>query len=186
MPSTTVTSALHESQPRWFAIQTRAKSEKAVLRNLSRKGVHAYLPLQKLYRRYQRSTRLAELPLIRGYVFVRIVQKDYVRVLETEHVCGFVQIGKNLAPIPEAEIQLLRRITLEDGLDLEAQPGALLAGDPVEIRAGNLTGLRGTIAQVDGKNRFLVELERLGYRLLITIDAAFLEKTRLNATTPQN
>ena len=57
-------------------------------------------------------------------------------------------------------------------------------GDPVEIRAGSLTGLRGRIVRKDNRQRFQVELERLGYNLLIAIDAAFLQKTKLKLPAP--
>lgn len=170
------TTQLHETEPRWFAIQTRPKGEKFVQRLLAKKGIHAYVPLQRLLRRYTRSTRLVEKPLINCYVFVRIVQAQYLPVLETEHVSGFIKFNKGLIAIPEAEIELLRRITLEDGLELELVRGALQEGDPVVINAGNLAGLRGKIVQAAGKNRFQVELETLGYSLLMDVDAAFLQK----------
>ena len=51
------------------------------------------------------------------------------------------------------------------------------AGDPVEIAAGNLTGMKGRIVKVEGKRKMQVELTHLGYSLLITVDRAFLEKT---------
>lgn len=165
---------LHDTEPRWFAVKTRSKSEKFVQRMLAKKGIHAYVPLQRLMRRYTRSTRIVEKPLINCYVFVRIVKQDYVPVLETENVSGFICFNKELIAIPEGEINVLRRITLEDGLEVEAVPGMLHAGDPVEITAGTLTGLRGHIVKQEGRQRFQVELERLGYSLLITIDSAFL------------
>lgn len=168
---------LHDTEPRWFAVHTRAKSEKMVWRQLDKKGVHAYVPLQRLLRRYAKSERWVEKPLIHGYVFVCITRAAYVAVLETEHVSGFVKFNKNLIAIPESEINVLRRITLEEGLILEAIPGSLDAGDSVEVNAGSLTGLRGRVIRGDGRHRFQVELENLGYSLLITVDAAFLQKT---------
>ena len=172
-----VVNHLQETEPRWFAVHTRSKSEKFVQRMLLKKGIQAWLPLQKLMRRYSRSTRLVEKPLINCYVFVRIVKSEYLPVLETENVAGFVKFNKNLIAIPEPEIELLKRVTLEDGLDVEAVPGAFMEGDPVEISAGNLTGMQGYIVQSEGKRRFKVALEQLGYSLLITVDAAFLQKT---------
>ncbi len=180
MPNTVVTNQLHETEPRWFAVYTRAKSEKFIQRALTKKHIHAYVPLQRLFRRYQRSTRLTEKPLIHGYVFVRIVRSEYLQVLETENVSGFVKFNKNLISIPETEIETLRRITLEEGLDLQALPGTLETGDLVEICAGNLTGLSGRVVRVDGKRQFQVELNRLGFRLLISIDSSFLQKTALS------
>ncbi len=171
---------LHLSEPRWFAVRTRSKSEKMVQRMLEKKGISAWLPLQKLLRRYTRSTRMTEKPLLNGYVFVRIVQGQYVRVLETEHVAGFVRFSKDLIAVPQAEIDILKRITLEEGLEVEAVPGVAFAeGDPVEISAGNLMGLAGRVVRSEGKRKFQVELQHLFHSLLITVDAAFLAKTQL-------
>lgn len=170
---------LHDTEPRWFAVHTRSKSEKFVQRMLAKKGIQAWLPLQKLLRRYTRSTRVTEKPLINCYVFVRIVKAQYLPVVETENVAGFVKFSKNLLSIPEAQIELLKRITLEEGLDVEAVKGGFSEGDPVEIAFGNLAGLRGRIVRVEGKRKFQVELDYLFHSLLITVDAAFLEKTGL-------
>lgn len=167
---------LHPTEPRWFAVRTRSKSEKLVRRMLEKKGVEAWLPLQRLLRRYTRSTRLTEKPLLNGYVFVRIVRDQYVAVLETEHVAGFVRFSKDLLAVPQAELDILRRIVLEEGLEVEAIPGALAEGDPVEISAGHLMGMKGRVVRVEGKRRFQIELQYLLHSLLITVDAAFLTK----------
>ena len=177
--ATRVVNQLHGTELRWFAVNTRSKSEKFVQRMLTKKGIHAWLPVQKLLRRYTRSTRWVEKPLINSYVFVKIVKDQYVPVLETENVAGFVKFSKELVAIPEAEIDLLKRITLEDGLDVEAVPGVLAEGDPVEIAAGNLMGLKGRIVKSEGKRKFQVELQYLFHSLLITVDAVFLERTQL-------
>jgi transcription antitermination factor NusG len=171
---------LDETEPRWFAVYTRSKSEKFVQRMLNKKGIHAYLPLQRLLRRYTRSTRMVEKPLINCYVFVKIVRTQYVPVLETENVSGFVKFNKNMIAIPEHEIDILRRITLEDGLDVEVVQGHLDEGDMVEIAAGALMGMKGRVIKSEGKHKFQVELSYLFHSLLITIDAAFLEKTNLS------
>lgn len=176
MTDYTAQNHLHDTELRWFAVQTRSKSEKFVQRVLTKKGIQVYVPLQRLMRRYTRSTRLVEKPLINCYVFVRITKAEYLPVLETENVSGFVRFNKKLIAIPEAEISLLKRVTLEDGLEVEAVPGALATGDPVEIRAGGLIGLRGQVVKVEGKHRFQVELKHLGHSLLMTVDSAILEK----------
>lgn len=168
---------LHEHELRWFAVHTRSKSEKFVQRLLEKKGIHAWVPLQKIMRRYTRSIRLVEKPLINCYVFVKIVKDGYLPVLETAHVAGFVKFNKTLLSIPEFEMDILRRITLETDLDVEAVPGSFTEGDPVEIAAGNLTGMKGRIVKLEGKRKMQVELAHLGYSLLITVDRAFLEKT---------
>ena len=145
---------LHSSEPRWFAVKTRSKSEKFVKRMLEKKGVSAYLPLQQFMRKYVRSKRLVEKPLINCYVFVQITQTQYVPVLETENVTGFVKFNKDIIAIPEAEIDIIRRVTLEGGLDVTALTGNFEAGDLVEIAAGTLMGLKGRVAKKEGKRTF--------------------------------
>jgi len=167
---------LHASEHKWFAVHTRSKSEKYVQRLLSKKGIHAYVPLQRLLRRYTRSTRMVEKPLINSYVFVKIVKNEYVPVLETENVAGFVKFNKNMIAIPEEEMAILRRITLEDDIDVEVIVGAVHEGDLVEISAGHLMGLRGRVIEKQGRTRFQVELEHMGFSLLMSVDAAFLAK----------
>jgi transcriptional antiterminator RfaH len=173
------TNQLHETESRWFAVRTRSKSEKFVQRILEKKDVEAYLPLQSIMRRYARTVRKVQKPLISCYIFVKIVKSQYLPILETENVAGFVRISKDLFAIPEEEILLLRRITLEDGLEIEAQEGKFGLGDAVEVSAGNLFGLKGHVVKAEGKRKVQVELEHIGYSLLITIDANFLMKTGL-------
>ncbi|MCB0620396.1 MAG: UpxY family transcription antiterminator [Saprospiraceae bacterium] len=166
---------LHETERRWFAVYTRFKSEKMAFRQLTRKGVKAYLPLQTFTRRYTRKVRKVELPLISCYVFVKITSQEYVTVLETEHVHDFVRFSRNLISIPDEEIDLMRRI-LGENLEVSAEPSQLQAGDRVEIIAGNLTGLQGRLVEQQDKKHMLVDLDRLGYTLRISVDRVLLQR----------
>lgn len=181
MNNTTPINDLDGSEHRWFAVRTRSKSEKFVLRMLEKKGIHAYLPLQQFMRKYARSKRLVEKPLINCYVFVHIVQAQYVPVLETENVTGFVKFNKDLIAIRDAEIDTIRRITLETDLEIAAVTGHFETGDRVEIAAGTLMGLKGRVLKQEGKRCFQVELATVGISLLITVDGAFLAKLPSNA-----
>lgn len=163
-------------EKRWFAVQTRFKSEKMAQRQLARKGVQAYLPLMRYTRRYTRKIRHTEIPLISCYVFVKINADDYIRVLETEHVLDFVRFAGQLAPIPEQEIDLMRRI-MGENWEVTAERTTFQVGDQVEIAAGNLTGLRGLLVETTDKQQVLIELERLGYTLRISIDPALLSRS---------
>lgn len=164
-------------EPRWFAINTRYKCEKMAFRQLVRKGVPVYLPLQKHTRRYTRKIRVVELPLISCYLFVKITKADYVKVLETENVVGFVRFSQNLISIPEDEINLMRRI-LGEGWEVQAEKTTFVKGDEVEIAVGNLLGMKGVLVDVsEQKPQVLVELERMGYTLRISVDKSILVKT---------
>lgn len=168
---------LIEYEPRWFAIRTRFKCEKVVQKQLAGKGITAYLPLQKHLRKWDRKKRVVELPLITCYVFVKIVKAQYVKVLETEHVVGFVRFSKNLIAIPEEEIEIIRRVVAED-IETEAHPASLSTGQEVEIAWGRLAGIRGKLVAVEGKHSVIVELDHIGFSLQMTIDPDWLKKVK--------
>ena len=177
MSAETYENHLDPADPRWFAIYTRFKCEKMAFHQLARKGISVYLPLQKHTRRYTRKIRTVELPLISCYLFVKIVKDQYVPVLETENVQGFVKFAQNLISIPDHEIDLMKRI-LGENWEVQAERTTFVAGDEVEISVGNLLGMKGTLVEVkDDKPQVLVELERLGYTLRISVDKSILKKT---------
>ncbi len=160
---------------KWFAVYTNYKREKIVEKRLKEKGVQCYLPLQRLVRQYSKRRKIVDLPLMSCYVFVKITKSDYVRVLETEHVLNFVHFSRNLISIPDDEILLLKRILGEE-LELSVEQNVWEPGDAVEIVQGNLAGLKGKLVERQGKNQFLVEFEKLGYKLLLSLDLGVIRK----------
>lgn len=166
---------LHHSEQRWFAVYTKYKCEKLVNKQLQRKGIEVYLPLQKVVRRYTSRIKRLELPLISCYIFVKVSQQDYIQVLETNNVLEFVKIGRNLISIPEREIEILRRVVGEGNV-LEIEPTRYQVGDRVEIISGGLTGMSGKLVTVHNKKRFVVELETIGYSLHMEVEPAILQR----------
>ncbi len=162
-------------QPKWFAVYTSYKREKVALKQLQIKGVEAYLPIQKLVRKWGRKTRVVELPLISNYLFVKITKKEYVSVLECGYVNGFVKFSNNLLAIPEEEINTLKRI-LSENIEVSIAESRFYKGDQVEITSGNLYGLKGKLVKIEGKKSVLVDLQYMGYALQLSVDPAVLRK----------
>ena len=133
----------------------------------------AYLPLIQKTKRYTRKIKQYEIPLINCYAFVCINKEEYIRVLETEYVLKFIKQGQNLVSIPSQEIELLKRIVGEVK-DIEARELSWTEGQEVEIISGHLSGLSGRLIQKRNKKEFAVELQNIGYELIIHIDPAFL------------
>ncbi len=84
---------LDNIEKKWFAIYTRYKREKIVRKQLTEKGVEAYLPLSTHKRVYTRKIKIIELPLISCYVFVKITQSEYLTVASTQDVVKFVKFS---------------------------------------------------------------------------------------------
>ena len=61
-----------ENIKHWHAIYVCSRSEKKVCENLNKKNIEAYVPVVKTIRQWSDRKKKIELPLINGYVFVRI------------------------------------------------------------------------------------------------------------------
>ncbi len=164
---------LDEEDARWFAVYTKYKREKMVAKYLAQKNIEHYLPLQRFTRHYTRKTKKVELPLISCYIFTKIKKSEYIPVLETPDVVHFVRFSNNLISIPEAEIEILKRVVGE-GIPVQLEKGCLALGDAVEIIGGPLTGLSGVLLEKQNQKNFVVELSSMGYSLIMQINPAFL------------
>lgn len=67
---------LDSIEKKWFAIYTRFKREKMVLKRLTEKGVEAYLPLSTHKRVYTRKIKIIQLPLISCYVLLKLFNRN--------------------------------------------------------------------------------------------------------------
>lgn len=168
---------LHFTEPRWFAVYTSFRREKLVKKMLDKKNIECYLPINRVTRRYASRNKIVDFPLISCYIFVKIIKGQYVPVLETEHVVKFTKIGRDLLAIPEREINIIKRVVGE-GLEISMEQADFTIGDDVEIISGNLTGLKGKLMSLDGKNKFAVALDNIGFSLTMSVDASLLNKIR--------
>ena len=167
--------SIPENTPQWYAIRTQLKCEKQVATFLDRADVNAYLPLQQYTRKWGRRVVDVQIPLISNYIFVNITRADYVKVLQTEYVYGFIKFGGQLIPIPEREIDLIKRI-LGEYKNIDVQSLEFEEGEEIEIIAGKLTGLKGKLVKKEGKNKVLVELQNIGLGLYLTVELGMIQK----------
>lgn len=159
----------------WFAITTKYKCEKYVTEVIQRMGFDAYVPLLRKTKRYTRKIKTYEIPLISCYAFVKISAADKVRVLQVPYVHNFVRFDGKITSVPEHEMQMMRRVVGEIS-DVIAEPRLWTRGDKVEVIAGNLTGIQGTLIEQNGKHEFIIELETLGYQLRMVVDRSVLRR----------
>ncbi|MDO1449784.1 UpxY family transcription antiterminator [Rhodocytophaga aerolata] len=159
----------------WFAIYTKSKFEKKVYSLLLEQSIEAYLPLQKKLHQWSDRKKWIECPLINSYVFVRITEKDYFRVLNTPGVVCYVTFSGKAAPIRDAEIDILKRILSAD-VELKFSTEDLQIGEEVEIISGKLLGLQGELVEYKGGKRVIVRIGNTGHNLLLTIPTNHLRR----------
>lgn len=168
---------MDQVNPQWFAIRTQFRKEKYVAKQLMMEGVVAYVPILKSKRYYKSKIKDVELPLIPNYAFVKITRSEYVQVLRTLGFLAFVHFSGTIIPIPEEEMQTLKMVVAEEEI-LKCESDHFSKGDIVEIKTGNLVGMKGELIEENGKKGFVVKLERLGLYLTIAIETHLLRKIK--------
>jgi transcription antitermination factor NusG len=162
-----------ESQCHWFAVYTASNHEKKVEQYLHMRDIETYLPLYTVTRRWRnRTTVKLELPLFRGYVFVRIARTESARVLAVPNVRFIVGDGRKGLPLPDEDMEVLRA-----GLRLrQVDPHPYVkVGARVRIRCGPLTGLEGVVVRKDDQLRVVLSLDLIRRSVAVHVTADEVE-----------
>ena len=153
----------------WHAVYVKSRTEKKAQAELQFKNIESFLPLQRKLRQWSDRKKWVEIPLISGYLFVKICRKEYDFVLQSDYVVSYVRFEGVAAVIPENQIDNLKLMLKQDNLDIEILHETFAPGQMVDVVAGPLIGLRGKLVRIKGKNKVAVELEQLGYAALVEI-----------------
>jgi len=160
-------------QRNWFAVYTASNHEKKVQENLRMRDIETFLPLYEATHRWKnRTTVKVDLPLFRGYVFVRIAVTENARVLAVPNVRFLVGDGRKALPLPDEEIELLRT-----GLHLrQVDPYPYVkVGARARIRSGPLAGLEGIVVRKDDQLRVVLSLDLIRKSIAVHVSADELE-----------
>lgn len=172
-----VTDDLHLREQRWFAVRTASRHEKKAGNELSKAGIECYVPLRERVYKYASKQVTRQLPLLTGYVFVRIRKEEELTVRRAHYVSRFVTLGPNRRQVTEAEIQLLRTLSADRDLNWDTVEDAFdfHEGTPVEIIKGPLVGIRGHYLRKKNKRTFIISLGSFGACLsTCEVDPTFL------------
>jgi transcription antitermination factor NusG len=156
---------------KWHAVYVKSRTEKKAQTELQFKDVETFLPLQRKLRQWSDRKKWVEMPLISGYLFVKICRKEYDSVLQSNYVVSYVRFEGVAAVIPDNQIEYLKLMLKQDNLDIEIVRESIAPGQMIDVIAGPLIGLRGKLIRIKGKNKVAVELEQLGYSALVEIQS---------------
>ena len=162
-------------EPRWYAIHTRARHEKAVTAQLHRIGVTTFLPLIRQTHRWSDRQKTIQCVLFDCYTFVCLeaYAKKHRPILETPGVIGFVGIRGVGLPIPEKEIENIRNL-LANNIPCTPYP-FLRTGRRVRIRGGCMDGLEGILVAKNSDQSLVVSVEMIQRALAVRIDGYDVE-----------
>lgn len=153
----------------WNAIYTRHQHEKIVADNLNRIGVEVFLPTYNVIRQWTDRKKCLSLPLFSCYVFLRNCFEQRWEILSTPGVHSFVMFAGRPAPIPDLEIEAIRKAAMS-GLRIEPHP-FLRCGDRVRVSSGPLAGTEGVLVRRKGSYRLVLSLQLLAKSIAVEVDA---------------
>jgi transcription antitermination factor NusG len=169
-PPGIVTSTAEEAA--WYALYTRSRFEKKLMGELTSRSIEVFLPMREVLSRWKDRKKRVWLPLFPSYVFVHHVDTpaNRHRILNVPGAVRFVGFDSKTVPVPLDQIEGIRRF-LESNLALDPYP-YMKIGRRVEIIAGPLKGIQGTLVQKKGKFRFVIQVDLIRQAVSVEIDAS--------------
>ena len=137
----------------WWAVYTRSRQEKELMRKLRAMEISFYSPLvPHRSRSPQGRIRTSYLPLFSNYVFLYGDVEARTRALTTNTISRTIEV-ENPAVLVRDLRQIHDLIARGSPVTPEAklQPGA-----PVRIRSGSMKGIEGTVIQRHGEMHLIV------------------------------
>lgn len=156
--------------PAWYALWTRSRHEQVVREQLERKGYVAFLPTIPKWSRWKDRKKRIDWPLFPGYCFARFDAAERLPILKCTGVVNIVSFDGEVAPIPDVEIESIRRLVESD---LQYDPCPLIKeGSLVEVTHGPLKGVSGRLVRKGAHARLILAVDLIGQAVSVEVDAA--------------
>lgn len=156
----------------WFALRVRSNYERVAAIHLRDRGFEEFSPTYKTERQWSDRKKQIDAFLFPGYVFCRLNPTDRLPVLTIPGVVGLVGFGKGPTPIPQNEIESVRRMV---GSGLLVAPWPFLsAGEAVLIERGPLAGVEGILKEVKKSFRLVVSVHLLQRSVSVEVDRSWV------------
>lgn len=154
----------------WYAIWTRSRHEQIVRDQLERKGYEAFLPTVTRWSRWKDRRKKIDWPLFPGYCFARFGSEKRLPILTCTGVVSIVSFNGDIAPIPDQEIDAIRRLVQSD---LQYDPCPLIReGEMVEVVHGPLKGVTGRLTRKGAHARLVLAVDLIGQAVSVEVDAS--------------
>ncbi|MGA3187684.1 MAG: UpxY family transcription antiterminator [Bryobacteraceae bacterium] len=153
----------------WYAVRVKSNCELVASVAIKNRGYEEFLPVYRTQRRWSDRIREIEAPLFPGYVFARLDPFNRLPILTVPGVVGIVSFAKQPIPIPDVEIDAVRRV-LQTGAHCGPWP-LLKAGQLVRIERGSLAGIEGILVQVKSRYRLVISVSILQRSVAVEVDS---------------
>jgi transcription termination/antitermination protein NusG len=159
----------------WYAVQTRARHEKAVVHRLRERSVTTFFPTVTEVHRWSDRKKIIEVPLFSCYLFVKLMpcNEDRQKVLRLDGVLDLVGTDRMGTPIPNEQIEAVRAL-VDEKLPYACHP-YLRVGQRVRIRSGALNGVEGILLSRKADQKLIISIDAMQRSLAVQIDGYDIE-----------
>lgn len=160
----------------WYAVQTRARNEKAIAARLQEQGLTTFLPLVSEVRRWSDRKKEVITPLFSCYVFVKLTARnndERMRVYRTNGVFRIVSMRGEAVPIPDEQIEALRTVVTQQ-VSWSEHP-FLKTGQRVRIRGGCLEGVEGVLVSHNADRTLIISVDAIQRSLAVRVEGYDVE-----------
>jgi len=160
---------------RWYAVYTAPRAEKKVSERFVQEGIDHYLPIQTVKRRWSDRIKEVQVPVVNGYIFVRINSTEFIKVTHVYGALSFVKEGGQPVAIPDKQMEGLRFMVEHADEPVEYSQESFEHGETITIIKGPLEGMMGELIEIKGNHKVLIRLERFGCAVT-SVPISFVKK----------
>lgn len=156
----------------WWAIYTRSRQEKQLMRRLREAGVGFYAPMiSRRVRSPAGRVRVSHLPLFPNYVFLRGDNDARYQAVCTGNVSRCIEVDDSLQLV--TDLRQIRDL-IATGQPL-APESRLDAGDRVRVKTGQFAGFEGRIVRRQQETRLVVDVRFMNQGASVLLEDCQLE-----------
>lgn len=160
---------LGQNPYQWYAVYTRANSERKLFENLQEKNIECYLPMKKVLKTWSDRKKWVEEPLFRSYIFVKVSNREFFNVLSFPGAVCYVSFGGRAQSIPSGQIETIKTFLAQSEHEIIVSHERIQKGVSVEVLFGSFKGIIGEVVNILGQSRLLIRIDSLNCSMYANI-----------------
>lgn len=161
---------------KWYAVYTNPRAEKKVELELIKRSYKVFLPQRTTLKQWSDRKKKVTVPLFPSYIFIFIdLERSFYDIQSISGIVKFIRFGQEIVSIREQQIQEIR-LFLSNFDNYEVLNEVFEPKMKVEVLAGPLKGIIGTISEIKGNKLFSIEVEQIGFSLALSLPPNYLKK----------
>lgn len=163
---------MSDKNPVWLVAYTLPKTEKKVHEKLKLMGITSLLPLVEKVQIWSDRKKKVQFPLFPNYIFIETHLSKRFEPLKLKELVRYISFGGEVAQVRKEEIEMLKLLGSRVNKDVLVLNEAFnQKGLPVKIIEGPLTGLRGIVEHLRGKQKLLIKIHSLRQAISLEVSA---------------